>query len=568
MSDLVGFDPYREIAGIGHNGGPKLRYYQEEAVDSLFEYFNTHGGTNPDGTPVKANPLICLPTGTGKSLVIAEFIRRVMMQFPNQRVLMATHVKELISQNASKMLEAWPLAPLGIVSAGLGRREYNLPIVFGGVQSLVKKFSSIGWRDLLVIDEAHLLANEGSYSQLINELTNVIGMNPYLKVIGLTATPYRLGLGLMTNGNIFTDICYNLCNIDGFARLIAEGFLCPLIPKKTVVELDISNVGKTADDYNQKQLQEAVDKETVTFAALKECVESAYDRACWLMFASGIEHAEHIAEMLNSAFGISAVAIHSKKSDGENAANMLAWKSGQVRAAVSMNSLTTGVDNPMCDFIGMLRPTMSPGLWVQMLGRGTRPYPGKQNCLVLDFAGNTRRLGPINDPVIPRMKGQGTPGDAPVKVCGACGTYNHATAKVCIVCGADFTFAEKLNRHSSGMELLRSDLPQIERFPVSHVVMKPHTSKAGNNVIQIAYFCGLRTFFEYQNVEAKGNFMRHKSRDWFRQRYHYNTRELTWDNDVPATNAEILKLAHELRKPQFIQVWVNKERPEIVGYEF
>lgn len=554
----------------------QLRYYQQEAVQSLFDYFNNPRRAH---SLEPANPLVCLPTGTGKSLVIGEFIRRAMTVHPGTRVFMATHVKELIEQNANKMQEIWPLAPLGIYSAGLKARDTMQPIIFGGVQSCVGKYPLFGRRDLLIVDEAHLIspAADTSYLKFISELQNGVEggakdsrhVNPYLKVIGLTATPYRLGLGCMTNGSIFTDIAFDMCNIEGFNRLIAQGFLCPLIPRKTKTELDVSNVSMSNGEYDKAKLQEAVDKESITYAALTELVEQGHDRQSWLIFASGIEHAEHIAEMLNSIFGISTVCIHSKKSSKENDASLKDWKSGKARAAVNMNSLTTGVDHPPCDLIGMLRPTMSPGLWVQMLGRGTRVHPGKSNCLVLDFAGNTRRLGPINDPVIPRQKGQGPPGDAPVRVCEHCGTYNHASARSCIACGEEFKFAEKLNSNASNLELLRSDLPQIELYKVDRVVMIAHTSKhSGRDSIKVAYFCGLRTFYEYISVESPVRFFRHKSRDWFRQRYHYNTQQFTWDNDVPLTNAEVLAIHHELRQPTQIRVWVNKITPEILGYEF
>ena len=583
-------------AGIGHNGGPpiELRWYQEEAVQALFDFFND---------PVRAhslepaNPLVCLPTGTGKSVVFAEFFRRALMLYPSTRALMATHVKELIAQNAKKMLELWPLAPLGIHSAGLKSRDTMQPLIFGGVQSMVGKYPLFGRRDLLGIDEAHLLSpnSDTSYVKLIEELTkgpagatvNSHNINPYLKVIGLTATPYRLGLGHMTNGPIFTHVVYDLCNIEGFNRLIAEGFLSPLIAKRTATTLDVSNVGMSQGEFKQGELQEAIDKETITYAALKEAVEAGQDRASWLIFASGIEHAEHIAEMLNNIFGISTVCLHSKKGEGENTEALDAWKTGKVRAAVSMNKLTTGVDHPACDFIIMLRPTMSPGLWVQMLGRGTRPFDWyklspkdqllyayfkgfvKQNCLCLDFAGNTRRLGPINDPVIPRPKGKGPPGDAPVKICDKCGTFNHASARECILCGHEFTFAENINRNSSGLDLLRSDLPQIEPYEVKHMVLTSHESKrSGRSSIKVAYYCGLRTFFEYISVESDVRFFRHKSRDWFRQRFHYQWKGMTWDEDVPRTNDEVLAMAHELRKPARINVWVNKQTPEIMGYEF
>lgn len=568
------------------------RWYQQECVDALFDYFTTHGGVDASGWPKKANPLICLPTGTGKSHVIADFIKLAMQRHPGTRIFMSTHVKELIKQNASKLQEAWPLAPLGIYSAGLKSRDTIQPIIFGGIQSAVGKFPLFGKRDLLIVDEAHLIGPgaDTSYLKFIDELTgtaegipaNSPNCNPFLKVIGLTATPYRLGMGLMTNGPIFTDIAYNLCTIDGFTRLIAEGYLCTLIPKRTKTELDISNVGMSQGEFAQGELQNAVDKSEVTFAALKETVEHGHDRRSWLLFASGIEHARHIQEMLSSAFGIPCGIYHSNtkefpRTDLENQVDLDNWKAGNLRAIVNMNGLTTGVDNPFCDLIAMLRPTMSPGLWVQMLGRGTRVSPGKVNCLVLDFAGNTRRLGPINDPVIPRMKGEGAPGDAPVRICTDCGTYNHASAKICILCGFEFPVKENLNRHADTSELIRSDLPQIENFKVQRVVLTPHTSrKTQRNSIQISYYCSgtiPRTFYEYISIESTSRFFRHKSRDWFRQRYtKYDTGEHTfnddWDEDCPKLNKTVIELSHSLRHPESIRVWLNRPMPEIMGYNF
>lgn len=580
----------------------QARWYQEEAVNSLFDFFAHNNGHDATGKPVRANPLVCLPTGTGKSHVIADFTKEAMRRYPGTRVIMETHVKELIEQNARKLQEAWPLAPLGIYSAGLKSRDTLQPIIFGGIQSSVKKYPLFGRRDLLVIDEAHLVSpnNDTSYLQFINELqwgehdpakitsevmfkavlAKAINFNPYLRVIGLTATPYRLGLGCMTNGPIFTHIAYNLCTIEGFNRLIAEGYLAPLIPKRTKTELDVSSVGMSRGEFAQGGLQQAVDKSDITYAALSEVVNEGFNRRSWLVFATGIEHAEHIGEMLNSAFGIPTCVIHSKKGDKENAKSLADWKAGKYRAAVNMNALTTGVDHPAIDLIAMLRPTMSTGLWVQMLGRGTRPFPGKENCLVLDFAGNTRRLGPINDPVIPKPKGKGPPGDAPVRICPECGTYCHASAKVCIACGYEFPTEENINRHASTDELLRSDLPQIEPFQVQRVVLTPHVGKAsGKSSIKVSYFCGgavPRTFYEYISVEAANSkFWQHKSRDWFRQRYtayaqgwHEFSEE--WDGDVPKTNSLVISLQEQgyLRHPAQVRVWVNKQQPEIMGYEF
>jgi DNA repair protein RadD len=154
------------------------RYYQSEAVQSLYDYF----GSGKDG-----NPLVLMPTGTGKSVVIADFVRSVIKQWPGQRVIIATHVKELVSQNHSKMLETWPEAPAGIHSAGLSQRDVIFPVIFGGIQSMVKNAAKFGHRDLLLVDEAHLISGKdtSNYGKFISILKAI---NPALKIIGFSAT--------------------------------------------------------------------------------------------------------------------------------------------------------------------------------------------------------------------------------------------------------------------------------------------------------------------------------------------------------------------------------------------
>jgi DNA repair protein RadD len=571
----------------------KLRWYQEEAVDKLLAFFSVPRQLDESGKPKRKAAVVCLPTGTGKSVVIAVFLLRAFGLFAGTRALMLTHVSTLVLQNALKLLKVWNLAPLGVYASGLKRKETANPIIFGSIQSVIKALAKFGFFDFLIIDEAHLVGDDGMYLRVIEWLLEA---NPYLKIIMLTATPYRLGMGLLTNGPIATDIVYNLCTLEGFNRLVAEGYLCRLVPKRTNTQLEIKGVSISGQDFNQKQLQAAVDKYETTLAALKETVTIGNDpndyRHCWLIFASGVEHAEHICDMLNDFFGVSTVVLHSDKSDVENDEAYQAWISGKVRAAVSMNKLTTGVDHPPVDFIPMLRPSASTGLWVQMLGRGTRPYdfrdPGevdpvafpyvKRDCMVLDFAGNTRRLGPINDPIIPRQKGEGPPGDAPVRICVVCNNYNHASAKVCEFCGTPFPANEKLARVAGSDELLKGDMPIYEMIAVDRRVIVPHTTLKGLSAIKIAYYCGMRTYYEQKSVETKSGFYRHKSREWFRQHYHYQTpvahvaqvdfKDETWD-DVPNNNADVLKLAPQLRTPKRIRVWINANpTPEVMGYEF
>lgn len=555
------------------------RWYIEEALDATFDYWNEHGGTAEDGSPVAADPLVALPTGTGKSHYGSQLMGRAIEQFPNTRFIAGTHVKELVEQNAERFVEQFPHISVGIHSAGLKRRDHEQQVIFGNIQSMRKTPELFKFRDIFWVDEAHLMSPnvDASYGQF---LTGLKIANPYLKTCGTSATPYRMGLGMLTDGPMFTDLAYNLTTIDSFNRLIAEGYLCPPVAKKTAAQVDISKLQiSSTGDYTETSASEAVDE--ITFEALKEVVQYGWDRRCWLAFAPGIESAEKIAKTLRDFFGVPAQAVHSKtdQTHGAGARDkfVAAYKAGALRCLVNVDTLTTGFDHPPIDLIAMLRPTMSTGLWVQMLGRGTRPFPGKLNCLVLDFAGNTKRLGPINDPVIPMPRGKGKPGDAPVRVCSNCAVYNHSSARHCVSCGQEFkagyTSGPGIEQTASNEDLLRSDLPQVEYFDVLRVVYEVHKSvRHGGESLKIAYYCnGLRTFYEYMKFENAKGYALHKSHDWLRQRTPY----ADWAIDqlkagFHAGNAHhfIESGSSEFRTPARISVWINTATPKVLSYEF
>jgi DNA repair protein RadD len=529
------------------------RQYQVKAENSIFEFF----AKVPEPT---RHPLIAMPTGTGKGVVIAKFVTKVMQQWPNQRIMGLTHVKELIAQNASKLKEIWPNAPVGIYSAGLKSKQNQYPITFGGVASVVSKVEEFGSVDLLLIDEAHLLSSKSDsmYQKIIKQLSLV---NPYLRVIGFTATPYRTGAGLLTHDGLFTDLAYDITGMEEFNKLIADGYLAPLITKKTINQVDISNVSLGSDgDFNKSQLEEVFDTSDLNYKICEEMISYAHDRTSWLIFAAGIKHSEHVAEMLRS-FGIPSVAVHSKMGADARDKALKDYKIGKLRCLVNNNVLTTGFDHPPIDFIGMLRPTTSTGLWVQMAGRGTRPSPEtmKRNCLLLDFAGNTVRLGPINNPLIPRKKGSGSPGTAPVKICDACGCYNHATARVCEYCGYEFPRNINITANATTADILQSDAPQLEWFYVTRAIYSKHTPHNKPPVLKVTYVCGIRAFYEYVCLEHSG-YSLHNAHSWWKKRM---------GTDVaPPTVDEAIRWTGNLKIPKKIQVWVNKKYPEIIVQEF
>lgn len=531
-----------------------LRDYQDEGVQSIFDYYES-GKTG--------NVVLALGTGLGKSWIIAGFIKRVLSMWANQRFIMLTHSKTLISQNYDKLKKIWPEAPVGIYSAGLNQKDIMHPIIFGSVQSAVNVVEAFGHRDLLIVDEAHCISpkEDTMYQNVINRL---LVINPNMKVIGLTATKFRLGQGLLTDDGIFSDICYDKTGVDDFNRFLAQGYISLLIPKRTNIEIDTSELRIVNGDYAKGQSDEAADK--IMYKALKETVEQGYDRQSWLIFCAGIKSAEHAAEILTS-FGISATTIHSKIPNKERDQRMIDFKNGKYKAISGMGIFTTGFDHPPVDLISVLRPTVSPGLHVQMLGRGSRPYDGsdinfpqvKSNCLVLDFAGNTRRLGPINDPKIPRKKGKAT-GEVPIKICEQCGTYNHAAARVCCnpECNFEFVFKTKLVGSAYTDVIMRSDAPIIEYFTVDRVIYHRHEKPGSPPMIKVSYFCGVRRFIEFVCLEHKG-YPKSKAHQWWRQRHH---------TEPPEKTDDALTYVSMLRIPNRIRVWLKKPYNEILSVEW
>jgi DNA repair protein RadD len=179
-----------------------LRPYQRAAIEALYDYFSASSG----------NPLVVMPTGTGKSLCIAGFTREAIAAYGDTRVLILTHVKELIQQNFMTMLRAWPEAPAGIYSAGLSRRDIHAQILFAGIQSIHRHARQVQRCDLVLIDEAHLLGrgDSGMYRSFLAQLNEInAGL---LKVVGFTATPYRLDSGMLHEGKdrLFTDIAFQV----------------------------------------------------------------------------------------------------------------------------------------------------------------------------------------------------------------------------------------------------------------------------------------------------------------------------------------------------------------------
>src|SRR5512134_326370 len=523
----------------------QLRPYQSAAIEAIYGYFGEKAG----------NPLIVLPTGTGKGLVLASFSARAIADWPDTRILIVTHVKELIAQNFGEMRRLWPGAPAGVYSAGLNKRDLHAQILFAGIQSVHKRASAIQRCDLALIDETHLIGRTSStmYRRFLDDLSII---NPHLKVIGFTATPYRLDSGMLHEGEgaLFTDIAYEA----GIAEMIAQGYLCEVVPKRTLTRLDTTGVGSRGGEFIAGQLEAAVDVAEVTASAVDEIVRHGAERGSWLVFCAGVRHAENVRDAIKDR-GFACAAILGETASAERDRMIVAYRRGEIRCLTNANVLTTGFNAPGVDLIAMLRPTKSVGLYVQMIGRGTRLANGKANCLVLDFAGNVKRHGPIDRIDGRKRKKDDEEGAAPVKTCPECQTIVHASTHACPTCGYEFPPPQPdLSRTASTSAILSSQI-KPEWVTVSGVSYHRHEKPGSPPSLRVEYACGLASHREWVCFEHTG-YARQKAVQWWQKRRP--------DLPVPRTVDEAQALCEQLPVPARISVRPQGRYTEIIGCEF
>ncbi|SFM96557.1 DEAD/DEAH box helicase [Marinobacter pelagius] len=388
----------------------KLRPYQQEAVDATLSHFRKSD----------ESAVIVLPTGAGKSLVIAELAR-----LARRKILVLTHVKELVEQNHAKY-QSYGLEG-GIFSAGLKRKENQHQVTFASVQSVAANLDQ--FRDeysLVIIDECHRVSGEetSQYQRIIELLRQ---QNDALKVLGLTATPYRLAMGWIYRYHYrgfvrsdqekpFQHCIYEL----PLSYMINRGYLTrPELVNAAVAQYDFSSLAQDRfGEYAEKDVNQLLSKhKRVTRAIIEQVVELAADRKGVMIFAATVEHAREITGYLPEHETALVTGVTDSK---ERDVLIQRFKQRQLKYLVNVSVLTTGFDAPHVDFIAILRPTQSVSLYQQIVGRGLRLDEGKQDCLVIDYAGNSVNL---HHPEVGEPKPN--PDSEPVQVfCPGCGFAN------------------------------------------------------------------------------------------------------------------------------------------------
>ncbi|MBT6156631.1 MAG: DEAD/DEAH box helicase [Planctomycetaceae bacterium] len=356
----------------------ELRPYQTEAVQAVYRHLRERDD----------NPVVVLPTGSGKTPVLATICRDAVQQWSG-RVLILAHVKELLEQAADKLRLVCPDVKFGIYSAGLKRKETSHAVTIAGIQSIYKRACEFDAFDLVIVDECHLIppAGEGMYRQFLADAKVV---NPHLRVIGLTATPFRMTSGMICEPeNFLNTVCYDV----GVRELIRDGFLSPLVTKNGKRRIDTSALHIRGGEFVAGEVEDLMDQDGLVQAACREIVELTRDRQSVLIFAAGIKHGWHICETLETQHEVECGFVCGS-TPADRRDELLSRFRGNsegelfnhqpLKYLCNVNVLTTGFDAPNIDCVVMLRPTLSPGLYYQMVGRGFRLSPGKQDCLVLD----------------------------------------------------------------------------------------------------------------------------------------------------------------------------------------
>ncbi len=486
----------------------ELRPYQREAVDAVWE----HIATSDD------NPALVLPTGAGKAILIAEICRDAVQKWGG-RVIVLAHVKELLEQAVEKLRLVAQDLPIGVYSAGLGRRDIGYPVTVAGIQSVYQRAHDLGPMDLVIVDEAHLLPpdGEGMYRQFIADARELCD---HQRVIGLTATPYRLKTGMICGpDSILNTVCFEV----GVRELIAQGYLCRLRSRAGKTTADTSQLTVRGGEFVSREVEHLMGEAGLVDAACREIVSATKDRRSVLIFCSGVRHAEQVAEALRAQHHVECGFVHGETPDDERNQLIEQFRSGGLKYLANVNVLTTGFDAPNIDCVVLLRPTMSPGLYCQMTGRGLRLHPNKEDCLVLDFGGNVLRHGPID--AIRLADQERSSGEPPAKQCPACDALIHSSYAVCPECGHAFPPRQVRHEAIPSDEAIVSDEDGPTRTDevvtqVGYFIHHKRGNPQAKPTMRVEYRCGFNRWIrEWVCFEhPPGGYAHRKAEQWWRRR--------------------------------------------------
>jgi DNA repair protein RadD len=528
-----------------------LRPYQDEAKAAVYDHLLKRDD----------NPCVVIPTAGGKTPVIASICKDAVGLWRG-RVLILAHVKELLQQAADKLHAVCPEVRFGVYSAGLKRRDTSQPVIVAGIQSVYRRACELEAFDLVVIDEAHMIPDEGDgmYRQF---LADARAVNPNVRIIGFTATPFRLKTGPICSPDGFLNhVCYEV----GVRELIRDGYLCPLVTKAGINKPDTDRLHVRGGEYVAGEVEDLMDDDGLVAAACGETVGYRGDRKAVLIFASGIKHGEHIVRVLKQQHNIECGFVTGETPAEQRDALLARFKRGDLKYLCNVNVLTTGFDAPNIDCVALVRPTLSAGLYYQMVGRGFRLHPSKRNCLILDFGGNLLRHGPV-DQIRVKERVAGGIGQAPAKECPECHSVVAAGYARCPDCGYEFPPPERARHDGKASEAgILSGQVTTTSFGVEEVFYSVHRKYGADDdapkTMRVDYKIGWQKYKSEWVCFEHAGFARHKAVAWWKRR----SRE-----PVPDTAQEAVEVARAggvaLTTAITVRAVAGEEFERITGHE-
>jgi len=540
-----------------------LRPYQQRVLDHLYTWWTQHPGA-------AETPICVMPTGSGKSVVIAELARLLFDTWPDEhpRTVVLVPSKELAEQNAAKLVAMLPShIRVGYYSASLGRKVPDADVIVATIGSIYRDAHLLGVVRCVVIDECHMVNPDGAEVGRFRQFLTALARLCAFRVVGFTATPFRGNGVWLTDGEdpLFTGIASSI----PVQELLDSNHLAPLVRPMDAIatRIDTAGIKTTSGDYNIGELSERVD--TYLPAAAAEAVQLAAGRRKWIAFTSTVANAEHLVGLLRG-HGVATALVCGETPAAERADLIADFRAGRLRCLVTVLALATGFDVPDVDCILWLRPTQSPVLYVQGAGRGMRIADGKADCLWLDFSDTTERLGPV-DAIKGRKRGKKVEdAEAPCIVCDNCGArVRPASTIICPECGHQMRDPEaEQARSASNAAIMASQVaPKLVTYEVDRVTYAVHRKPGSPDSLRVEYWSGLRIVAREWVCLEHGGFAGEKARGWWKRRC---ISDVTWHagGSCPSDCASALSFvtAVGIDEPAAIRVNETGKYPEIVGY--
>ena len=459
-----------------------LRPYQIDALNKI------DADLAANNSPVLLQAIM----GAGKTVIICRLINKYFFE-SDRKFLILAHKQELVNQFHHTFLEktAIPAHEIGISCAGLNSKNIKKRVTIATIQTFISQSESFGFVNLLIIDEAHRIeiGTNSQYDTVINTLKN---HNANLRIIGLTATPYRLGHGYIygdkcAGTNLFPALNYQI----KYSELVDSGYLMKLkgeIAVNSDYSYDISTVSDAHGDFNLSQLGDMMSRQIHLNTAKQAIEEKCGDFKHVCVFCCTIDH----AEKLKSLIGDNCTTVHSQLTPLEREANMQAWLSGRKRIITSVNILVEGFDFPPLDCLVMARPTKSTALYLQAVGRVLRIANGKTRAFLLDLTDNTERFGTDLDNVkviIPKTVQSAIDKErAFEKQCPECKSFIHAACYECPECHYIFEREFQEVRALPNFKSVLFEPPEPIEYNVDRIQFSRHQKEGKPDSVKISYY--------------------------------------------------------------------------------